>query len=253
MAARSSSRSSNISGTISPFTFETGLVKTGAFGALIAVAALSLRWQARDARASLLLLYAASGVVFGILQRLGSGVYINAYDDALIGLVAVCGTFLGRAAAGRHERPLGAGGRAGFLVVLLLPTLIVAPKHVRQAIADTRDLPHQQAIWAAMIADVRQAPDPAYCEMLSVCYWAGKPLEIDFFAYGQKLRTGTSSAPLAGLIAARKAAVMVVDEADDVPPSEKRLPPPLPALIDANYRITRVAANGTATLHRLAN
>ncbi len=237
--------------TISPFTFETGLVKIGAFGALIAVAALSLRWQARDARASLLLLYAASGVVFGILQRLGSGVYINAYDDALIALVAVCGTFLGVAAAGGHERPLGAWGRTGLLVVLLMPILIVTPKHVRQAIADTRDLPHQRAAWAAMIADVRQAPDPVYCEFLSVCYWAGKPLEIDFFAYGQKLRTGTSPAPLAALITARKAAVMVVDEADDVPPSEKRLPPPLPALIDANYRVTRTAANGAATLHRI--
>ena len=238
--------------TVSLPTFGSGVAKTGSFAALIGVALLSLRWQRNNPRVLLLLLYAAFGIVFAIVQRLGSGVYINAYDDAVIALVAVCGCFLGLAAAGLHEKRLGPGGRMAVLLVILLPIVIVTPKHIRRSIADTRDMPHQQAVWAAMIADVRAAPDPAICELLSVCYWAGKPLEIDFFAYGQKLRTGTSASRLMGIISARKAAVLVLDRADGVSPSEKRLPPPLPALIDANYAVTRMASNGAATMHRLA-
>jgi hypothetical protein len=238
--------------TISLPTFRSGLSKTGSFATLIGVALLSLRWQRKDARVLLLLLYAAFGVLFGMLQRLGSGVYINAYDDAIIALAAVCGCLLGLGAAGLHQKPLGPWSRMAMLLVILLPIVIVTPKNIKRSIAETRDIPHQQAIWTAMIADVRGAPDPVICEMLAVCYWAGKPLEVDFFAYGQKLRTGTSASRLTTMIAARKAAVLVLDRTEDVLPSEKRLPPPLPALIEANYGVTRIASNGTATMHRLA-
>ena len=234
--------------TASLSTFTSGVAKSGFFLTLVGVALVSLGWQHNDRRSLLLLFYAVAGIVFALLQRLGSGVYINAYDDAVIALVAVCGAFLGRAAAGRDGRALGRWWRSALLVAMLLPILIVTPKHVRQSIDETREIPVQEAIWAGMIADVRTAPDPVFCEMMAVCYWAGKPPAIDFFAYGQRLRTGTDPRPLERAIAARRAAVLVIDRRSGVPASDKRLPPPLPALIDANYRVTRVASNATAVM-----
>lgn len=234
--------------TMSPTTFKSGLVKSGLFLPMIGVAAIPLYARRGDARLVLLLLYALFGVVFGILQRLGSGVYINAYDDALIGLVTVCGTSLGLAAAGRHRLPLGRSWRALLLVVLLAPIILVTPKHVRQSIADVRDLGRQEDIWKTMIATVRDARGPVLCELPSVCYWAGKPLVIDFFAYGQKLRLGADPAPFHDMVAKRRAAVIVVDRQVETPQADRRLPPPFPDLIDSGYRVVTQAANHVATM-----
>jgi hypothetical protein len=99
-----------------------------------------------------------------------------------------------------------------------------------------------------MIADVQHAPGPAFCEMLSVCYWAGQPLQMDFFAYGERLKTGLDPSPLQKIIASRAASIFVVDRTPNVPPGEKRLPPPFPALIDLNYAVKRTDLNGVAVM-----
>ena len=45
------------------------------------------------------------------------------------------------------------------------------------------------AVQAASEIDfVRGRPGPALCEDLAVCYWAGKPLEVDYFNVQQRSR-----------------------------------------------------------------
>ena len=41
-----------------------------------------------------------------------------------------------------------------------------------------------------VIALLAKQPGPVACEDLSLCYWAGKGFEIDFFLAGQKLEQG---------------------------------------------------------------
>jgi hypothetical protein len=40
------------------------------------------------------------------------------------------------------------------------------------------------------IATIARHDGPVVCEQLAMCYWAGKPFELDLFNLGQKLRTG---------------------------------------------------------------
>lgn len=227
--------------TVDIVNFRAGLSKIGCLVPLACVGAISLRWRRADDRWMLLALYAAFGLVLGALQRLGSGVYINAHYDALIGLVILSGAFLGSAASGRIGVLQDRWARMALLLAILFPLFLVAPRHVVRSISDARDVPAQEAIWSRMIADVARAPDPALCEVLAVCYWAGKPLELDFFAYGQKLRTGTRPAALEHIIATRSARILILDRGFRRQTGYARLPAPFPALFQAHYRVVRTA------------
>lgn len=49
---------------------------------------------------------------------------------------------------------------------------------------------NKQAIVAKDIAFIAEHKGPVMCENLSLCYWAGKELEADFFNLGQKVSAG---------------------------------------------------------------
>ncbi|MBV9840024.1 MAG: hypothetical protein JOY99_00565 [Sphingomonadaceae bacterium] len=225
--------------TLDPHGLRAGLGKSGCMAALVVVALLGMWRRGSDPRWGVIALYALLGFVLGALQRIGAGVYVNAHDDGLIGLCALCGVFLGTSASGVLPRPAGPQLRAALLLLLLAPILAVSPHHVTKAIGGLEELPATRAQWKLLIADVRDAPGPVYCEVLAACLWAGRPMQIDFFAYGQKLRTGTDPAPLRRLITERRAAMFVLDRAFGEKHGERRLTPDLAALIRANYRQVR--------------
>jgi hypothetical protein len=50
---------------------------------------------------------------------------------------------------------------------------------------------HDVSIWSELEEVVSKVDGRVACDMLSVCYWAGKPFELDFFNYGQKLYKNT--------------------------------------------------------------
>lgn len=219
--------------------FRQGLGKIGCLAPLAGIAIVSAHWRRADKRWLLLALYAAFGLVLGNLQRLGAGVYVNAHFDALIGLVTVAFAFLGMAAAGRLERAPSKWSRSVLLLVLLIPLAIVAPNHVRRSISEMRHLPPREAAWSRVIADVRATPGPVLCEVPAICYWAGKPFLLDFFAYGQKLRTGTNPAPLERLVEREEIPMLVLDQSYDRQAGQGRLPAPLPAMMRAHYKVVR--------------
>ena len=45
--------------------------------------------------------------------------------------------------------------------------------------------------WERLSETLARSKGPVACETLAICYWAHKPMEIDFFNYGQKLVTGS--------------------------------------------------------------
>lgn len=234
--------------TLDLLAFIHGLAKMAIFIPLSAVSIMAFRWQRNNPKIMLFLMYAAAGIVFGALQRIGSGVYINAYDDALIGLVTVCGALLGLETSKDGSSQAGARKRSALLLAILIPVMVSTPKRLVHTIADVRDLGRQEEIWRSMIADVKASRAPVLCELPAICYWAGKPFNLDFFAYGQKIRLGADSVPLLQMIRARAAGVVVVDRKPRARPEQRRLPSPFPELIEENYRVKAIAANHVATM-----
>ncbi|MCQ8239566.1 ArnT family glycosyltransferase [Rhizosaccharibacter radicis] len=225
--------------TISVSTFLLALKLAGSLIPLMIVGIVAAVWDRKHPATVLFGLFAGLGVVLGLGQRFGNGVNVNAQFDGLIGLMILCGMFLGRGAAGVLAKPFPQTVRPLMLLAILIPPLITTPKHIKHAIADMQALPGDVAAWARMISVVHNSPDPVLCEYLAVCYWAGKPEILDFFAYGERLRTGTDPKALKALIATRKFSMIVVERDKRSLEGGGRLPAPFPALIGANYELDR--------------
>jgi hypothetical protein len=70
---------------------------------------------------------------------------------------------------------------------------------------------------ARQIAFLREQPGPAMCEDLALCFWAGKPPEVDVFNTGQQILLGRlDDAPLAADVARGHYAVIQMDRSPRV-------------------------------------
>lgn len=167
----------------------------------------------------------------------------------MIGTTILSGALLGAAANGRTRRPIGARSRAGLMLLLMVPILVETPQLIMQSIGHARRAERTRASWAAMVGDVGRVKGPVYCEVLAACFWAGKPMGIDFFAYGQRLRTGTDPRPMMRAVAGQVPEILILDRDFYAHGSEQRLPDPLPVLMRANYRVVR-SIGGTDELMR---
>lgn len=221
--------------------FVEGLRKIGCLGVFLIVALAALPARIKDRRWSLFAIYALLGLVLGALQRLGSGVYINAHFDALISLVLLASLSLAVPTSGRGaiQGPM----RAILPLLLLVPIALVAHSHIKRSFREVRHMTETEHQWDSMIADVRAARGTVLCEVPSVCYWAGKPFTLDFFAYGQKLRTGTSAEPLKRFIEDRRASLLILDSGYDRQSGEGRLPAPFPTLMRDRYKLVRIVSD----------
>jgi hypothetical protein len=132
--------------------------------------------------------------------------------------------------------------RAALLGLLLLPVLILAPKRITDSLTEAHDAKSWATQWSVIISDARQTRGPVLCEVLAVCFWAGKPMALDFFAYGQKLRTGTDASHLRAFIAHKSAALIILDRHfAQHAGGETRLPAPFPQLMRETYKRVRIA------------
>ena len=201
------------------------------------------RWGERRVR--LVATFAAVALPLAFLQRLGEGVNVNGYFEAL---VAVC---IGAGAA-LDGAPLRWRGRewsaAALTVVLAAPLLFGLPYFLGKGALELVRAPARQAAWSQVIATVAATPGPVACEMLSVCYWAGKDFELDFFNYGQDLRAGASPAPLARIIDTGRFGAIVLTRDAAFATGEGRLPQPIPARIEAGYKVTLSAPGETVVM-----
>ena len=212
--------------------FLKGLSRLSCLSPIIAVGVvIIIRQRPVDPRWLLFVIYTGLGLVLGALQHFGAGVGDNADYDALTGATILCCALLGSAATAKIDCVLGRRYRAAILSLLLVPIVIVAPTTLMESMTELRNAAVAEAEWSAMISDVRQARGPVLCEVLAICFWAGKPMELDFFAYGQKLRMGTDSSELRNLISDKIAAILVLDRHYDLHSGETRLPQPLPFLM----------------------
>jgi hypothetical protein len=189
----------------------------------------------RERDAMFCVIYTGVAVTAGAFFLGGAGVDANAMFDADIALAMCVGVLLNRLGSGL------AGGAAALLY------LIPAALGVFNIEADWRDsdfwwhpLADERAATSAEIARIRAANGPVLCDMLSLCYWAGKPPQVDTFNMGQAFLTGArSDKPLADAIAEHHYALIELEH--DAP----QWTPRIRGAIASHYRVIQIDEDRT--------
>lgn len=178
----------------------------------------------------LILLYVVVSVLWATFTIGGQGVWFNAFFDTYI---AVC-ILAAAAVADLSDRP-PAETRIANLPQLLGVVAIASP--VFFLLASKAQLPAlaalraQEQIEKSLVELIRNKPEPVICELLALCYWAGKPFSVDLFNVGQKLRTGAiPEATLIDLFKKNEYALI------EMRPKSTKLPPRVLEALHEYYR-----------------
>lgn len=144
------------------------------------------QWRLRDPAVRLIALYALIATAIGSYFLGGAGVDPNVLFEADIALAL--GTALAVQRLKGFWAPLAAA-------VLAAPLLWSAATNTEWQQANlSASIRHEEiATTRADIAFLAAQKGPALCEMLSFCYWAGKPPAVDMFNIGQAFDTGARS------------------------------------------------------------
>lgn len=193
----------------------------------------------------LILIYALVSVLWAAFTIGGQGVWINAFFDVYIAACILAAV----AIAGLSGRP-PAETRVTSLSQLLGLVAIASP--VFFLLAHKGQLPALTALKAqeqtekSLVQLIRSKPDPVICELLALCYWAGKPFSVDLFNVGQKLRTG--AVPEATIINQFKRNEYALIE---MRPKSTKLPPPvLDALRDSYTQSPKIYTRSEFPIRR---
>jgi hypothetical protein len=225
--------------------------------ALTAIAATRL-WSAgadtpQAGSVRFVLLYVAAALCVGALASGGKGVDVNAFFDLLIASSLGAGLAL-MVLRSRGIPLLSADAGPGVSAAALgLSAIIVVwgiPRQLRQEVSQVRELEQREL---ATREDVRTIMElghgRAACEELSLCYWAGSSFHMDFFNYGQKLKTGmldsTSCDRLFGT-----GLFDVVQLNRGIGLGSSRLTPACNEVIRQHFATVRVSANGVILLRK---
>ncbi len=154
-------------------------------------------------------LYLVLALGLGLAFAGGAGTNVNIYFDAAIAASVLGGLLVARLLTA----PMG---RWMALVPLAFGLTLMRP--ARAAWSEARELLLDGGIAArtdattADVAYLRGIDGPVACEMLSLCYWAGKGFEADYFNSAQAMLSGRAGADnvRTRIIAGRYAAVQFI-------------------------------------------
>ncbi len=175
---------------------------------------LRLAWRRKVQRHGLLFvaIFGATAFFTGIVERSGEGVYYNAHFETL---VAACLAF-GLALSPGFGLPPGlrrrAAGPATLCVFAALPLICAWPWHLPRAWGDIHDRAARAAAWQPVIDRIAAADGPAGCLMMSLCWWADKPSEVDMFNLTEKsVRAGEAPLAFRDAVAGQRFAIVEDD------------------------------------------
>ncbi len=205
---------------------------------LITVAALLLRKRPRDSAVVFVTIYAGVSAAIGAVSGAGAGVNWNVFFDADWALCLAAAVALERC----DDRPVAGGVlrstamMAGCLFVPVIAVLAaIGPDYgskdywINPRAAETADAARQIAFLSAHRG-------PAMCEELALCFWAGKPVEVDVFNAGQQILLGRADQqPLNTEVERGRFAVIQMN----IPSRE--ISPAISASTSRNYVIDHVA------------
>jgi hypothetical protein len=146
-------------------------------------------------RMTFALLYLALSLIVGTLAAGGEGIVRNAFFDLLIAssLFAAVGLewmWNEQRSSRIFQMPAAPALMALFGASMTVFAATTLPETVR-SLRDTDSLERDTRAMVAMIGQLGKGH--AACETLALCYWAHGQFTVDFFNYGQKLRTGKLS------------------------------------------------------------
>lgn len=207
----------------------TGMKTWLEWGAVPLIGTATLFAVARhDRHAMLCVLYAVLATIAGAYFSGGAGVDANALFDADIALALGAGLLMNRL-------PAGQGIAALLYAVPLAIGLWSLDADWRSSDYWLHPMSEERADAKGEIALLRSARGPAICEMLSICYWAGKEAEVDVFNIGEAYRAGArSDADLVAAIDARRFGMIQFEEMSPFPLSEN-----VRRAVERRYRIVR--------------
>lgn len=150
-------------------------------------------------------IYAVIAGAIGIYFLGGAGVDPNVLFDADIALAL---------SAGLLAQHLTGWLRPAAASLLVAPLLFFAAtdKDWQDTYLDSTTTQAEAFIARGDIAFMAAQKGPGLCEMLSFCYWAGKPPAVDMFNIGQAFETGSrSDAAIARAVQSKQYAVIQFD------------------------------------------
>jgi hypothetical protein len=149
-------------------------------------------WRRREFH--FVLAYTVWSALAGFLPMAGMGTNLNLlYDFAIavvIGSVGCVMAFTDPKICGPSGRRLS---RRTAFVILALPLIVRGAVAADRHVGEYWNLMRDAGEWTELIHVVASTDQPVACDMLVICFWAGKPQEIDFFNYGQRLYAGRLS------------------------------------------------------------
>ena len=209
-------------------------------------------WRCAEGR--LVVIYAGFSAALAVYVFGGAGVSMNAIFDLEIALCLIVGIGIGQLDQTSRSTPIGImlhhGPRPqqpaawwGLLLVVILAFYL--PRSLQSA----RGLwEHGRALEAAAAREIdflAKQPGAVACEDLSLCYWAGKGFEIDFFLTGQKLNRGLIKPRMVTeRLRSRYYAAIQTDANDGNSPS---LPPSINREIADNYEVVHTTLSAVLT------
>ena len=197
---------------------------------LAAIVGIWLAW--RDPLARFVGLYLLVALVVGTLLMTGSGVIYNTLFDLVISAMLGCALLLQRIVAGGEARNNAAIATALAVLLIAFRFIMLSPSTPRAYASVAADLSREPQ-WAETIERIHTELDPVACETLALCYWAGRPSEIEFFNFGQR---ALIEPDFEAIFAANVEAGTIGLIQREITGGAKRLPPALEALIASHYR-----------------
>lgn len=147
----------------------------------VVLAAAGTLLQRAEPRARLVGVYLALALIIGVAFLAIDGVVYSALFDLTIAMMLGTALLFQWLAKRLVQMPAIPATAA---LVFALPLLLLG----RSAFTAQADLAldlTRQATWQQTVDRIAAAPGPVACEMLSLCYWAGRPSEVEFFNFGQ--------------------------------------------------------------------
>jgi hypothetical protein len=144
-------------------------------------------------RMTFVLLYLALSLIVGTIAAGGEGVVRNAFFDLLIAssLFAALGLeWMWN--EDRRPRIFQLSAAPALMALFGASMTVHAVTTLPQTVRSLRDMDSLERDTRTMVAMIGQlGKGRAACETLALCYWAHGQFTLDFFNYGQKLRTGS--------------------------------------------------------------
>ena len=181
-------------------------------------------------------IYLFVSLITALIFGAGEGTWVNIVFDLMIAVGIGTGLCASRVASKLKSRSFSQPC-AWAMTLLLLPIAL----HVRPAINGQRELASSlnfKQQWALEIEKIAEQNGPVACKSLSLCYWAGKDLEVDFANAGQAIKTGKMPQDILihFIEAQRFAAIQIGDPNHSYgATSSRRLPPPINEMIARRY------------------